>query len=41
VLKKTVLSRIALTGSLVIIGVAAWFWYEQLMSAIELLEMAG
>ncbi len=38
--KKQTLEKLAMGLSVLIIGTAAWFWYGQLQSVLELLEMA-
>ncbi len=40
-MNKGVLDKLARVLSILVIGVAIWFWYGQLGDVLELLEMAG
>ena len=39
-MNQKALEKIAIIATLGILVLAGWFWYEQVLSVIELLEMA-
>ena len=39
-MSQGVLEKIAIVTVLGVLGLAGWFWYEQVLSVIELLQMA-